>query len=86
MLELETWVSGSILTGGNILLLFFFCFHVVKPLMPILALLPMLCACENREYTSVKLALVPCNILLVLFVRAEEFCMTNMRNMQTCKV
>ena len=47
MLDLESWASGSILTGGNILSLFFFCFHVVKPLMPILALLPMLCVCEN---------------------------------------
>ena len=36
MLDLESWASGSILTGGNILLLFFG-FHVVKTLMPILA-------------------------------------------------
>ena len=35
-------------TGGNILPLDFFVF-VVKPLMPILALLPMLCICENPE-------------------------------------
>ena len=33
--------NGSILTGGNILLLDFFCIHVVKHLMPILALLPI---------------------------------------------
>ena len=32
---------GSITTGGNILPMDFFCFHVVKPLMPILALLPI---------------------------------------------
>ena len=32
---------GSILTGGNIA--GFFCFHVVKPRMPTLALLPTLC-------------------------------------------
>ena len=32
--------SGSILTGGNILSLDFFGFHVV---------LPMLCVCENPE-------------------------------------
>ena len=41
MLDLETYSSGSIPTRGNILLLDFFCFHVVKPLMPILALLPI---------------------------------------------
>ena len=32
---------GSIPTGGNILSLDFFHIHVVKPLMPILALLPI---------------------------------------------
>ena len=41
MLDLESWASGSILTGGNILLLFF-CFHVVKTLKSIMALLPTL--------------------------------------------
>ena len=29
---------------------FLFCFHVVKPLMPRLALLPMLCVCEKPAY------------------------------------
>ena len=51
MLDLESEVVkglGSIPTGGNILLLDFF--HVVKPSMPILALLPMLCICENPEF------------------------------------
>ena len=38
---------GSIPTGGNILSLDFF--HVVKPLMPILALLPILSICEIPE-------------------------------------
>ena len=33
--------SGSIPTGGSIFTRYF-CFHVVKPLMPILALLPTL--------------------------------------------
>ena len=33
--------------GGNILSLIFF--HVVKPLMPILVLLPMMCVCEKAE-------------------------------------
>ena len=33
VLNLETKVSGSILTGGNIMLLEFFCFHAVKTLM-----------------------------------------------------
>ena len=41
MLDLETYASGSIPTWGNILLLDLFCFHVVKNLMPILALLPI---------------------------------------------
>ena len=48
MLDLESWASGSILTGDNILF-HFFCFHVVKPLMLVLALLPMLCVCENPD-------------------------------------
>ena len=42
VLDLESEVMrgpGSILTGGNILSLDFF--HVIKPLMPILALLPI---------------------------------------------
>ena len=42
MLDLESEAMrgpGSIPTGGNILSLDFF--HVVKPLMPILALLPI---------------------------------------------
>ena len=39
---------GSIPTGGNILSLDFF--HIVKPKMPILALLPMLCVCENPDW------------------------------------
>ena len=43
MLDFESWASGSILAGGNILLLEFFSFHIVKTLMTILALLPFLC-------------------------------------------
>ena len=50
MLDLESWASGSISTRGNILSLDFFCFPVVKPLMAILALLPMLCICENLDW------------------------------------
>ena len=38
---------GSIITWGNMLSLDFF--HTVKPSMPILASLPMLCVCENPE-------------------------------------
>ena len=38
---------GSIPTRDNILSLDYF--HIVKPLMPILALLPMLCVCEKLE-------------------------------------
>ena len=38
---------GSIPTGGNILSLDFF--HIVKPLMPILELLPILSICEETE-------------------------------------
>ena len=46
VLDLESGVMtglGSIPTRGNIFSLDFFCFHVVKPLLPILALLPFLC-------------------------------------------
>ena len=50
MLHLESWASGSILTGANILSLDFFVFHVIKRLMPILALLPILCICENPDF------------------------------------
>ena len=50
MLELESWASGSILTGGNILLLFFFCFHIVKTLKSIMALLPFLCISKKLYY------------------------------------
>ena len=45
-LDLESEVMrdlGSIPTGGNIFHWIFFCFHVVKILLPILALLPFLC-------------------------------------------
>ena len=38
---------GSIPTRGNILSLDFF--HIVKPLMPILALLPILSICEKPD-------------------------------------
>ena len=32
---------------GNILSLELFCFHIAKPLIPTLELLPMLCVCEK---------------------------------------
>ena len=50
VLDLESEVMrgpGSIPTGGNILSLGFF--HVIKPLMPILSLLPILSICEKLE-------------------------------------
>ena len=50
VLDLESEVMrglGSIPTRGNILSLDFF--HIVKPPMPILVLLPMLCVCENTD-------------------------------------
>ena len=43
-------ISGSIPAGGNILSLDFF--HVVKSLMPILALLPILSICEKLEWVN----------------------------------
>ena len=49
MLDLESSVSGSIPTRGIILSLDFLFSHS-KPLMPILALLPMLCICENLDW------------------------------------
>ena len=45
---------GSIPTGGNILLLDFFCFRVVKPLIPIFALLPILSSLEYRNYPDLS--------------------------------
>ena len=50
MLDLESEVMrgpGSIPTGGNILSLDFL--HIVKPLMPLLVLLPTLSICEKPE-------------------------------------
>ena len=41
MLDLEAEVQWFNTYWGNILLLEFFCFHIVKPLMPKLALLPI---------------------------------------------
>ena len=38
----------------NILLLEFFCFHVVKPLMLILVLLPCLCVSEKRDRNDIR--------------------------------
>ena len=54
MLDLESEVNQRprFLTKDNTLSLDFFGFHVVKPPMPILALLPMLCACENPDSTD----------------------------------
>ena len=59
MLDLESEAMrgpGSIPTGGNILSLDFF--HVVKPLMPILALLPPTnVVCEGYVFTGVCLSM-----------------------------
>ena len=53
VLDLESEGPGSIPTGGNILSLDFF--HVVKPLMPILTLLPILSICEKLDYVKKRL-------------------------------
>ena len=48
VLDLESEATrglGSIPTGGNILSLDFF--HIIRPLMPLLALLPILSICEK---------------------------------------
>ena len=50
VLDLESEVMrgpASIPTGGNILSLYIL--HIVKPPMLILAILPMLCVCENLK-------------------------------------
>ena len=50
VLDLESEIMrglGFIPAGGNILSIGFFCFHIAKPLMPILALMPLLCVCEK---------------------------------------
>ena len=52
LLDLESEVPGSILTEDNILLLNFFCFHIVKPLMSILELLPISSSLSNTLLTS----------------------------------
>ena len=52
MLDLESEVQW-----GNILLLIFFCFHIVKPLMPTLALLPI---SFNYEKTRMLLTFLGC--------------------------
>ena len=44
---------GSILTGGNIT--GFFCFHVVKPLMLILVLLPILYVREKVDCVTLRM-------------------------------
>ena len=51
VLVMESEVPGSIPTGSNILLMDFFCFHVVKALMKILVLLPIL---SNLRNSSVR--------------------------------
>ena len=51
VLDLESEVMrgpGSIPTGGNIFH-WIFCFHVVKPLLRILALLPFLCISKKNS-------------------------------------
>ena len=45
MLDLKTWVSGSIFSGGNILLLFY-CSKASDAKIGIIA--KTLCDCENR--------------------------------------
>ena len=49
MLDLESEVNQR--GGGNILLLDFV-FYVVKPLMPLLTLLTMLCLCKKKNSNS----------------------------------
>ena len=46
-------VVSSMLSGvGNILLLNFFCFHLVKPVMPILSFLSILCVREKLLFIN----------------------------------
>ena len=46
---------GSIPTGGNFFHWIVFCFHIVKPLLPILALLPFLrIQVESVDYYYMK--------------------------------
>ena len=52
MLDLGWEVQWFNTHWGNILLLDFFCFHIVKPLMPILALLPISFNCEKPRMQS----------------------------------
>ena len=68
VLDLESEVMrglGSIPTGRNILSLDFS--HIVKPLMPILALLPMLCVCENPYWASCRTSFASSSPLHFMF-------------------
>ena len=56
--DLESEVLGSILSGGNILSLEFLLFRIVKPIMAILALLPMLCVCEKLDSKHGRIILI----------------------------
>ena len=58
MLDLRSEVQWFNTHWGNILLLEFFCFHIVKPLMPILALLPISFNYEKPRLTLKSQALL----------------------------
>ena len=52
--DLESEVPGSVLTVGNILLLDFFCFQLVKPLMPILSVSSSLWKAQKRRSKDIS--------------------------------
>ena len=67
MLDLKSVVQWFNTHWGNILLLDFFCFYKIKPLMPILALLPI-----SFNYKKPRLQQLNGLVPTVLTLRATE--------------
>ena len=69
------WVQSSLVEAFCYLI---FCFHVVKPVMSLLELLPMPCVCEKLELLIQKFMCVVGLTMLVAVV--------NILLLQACKV
>ena len=73
MLDLGSEVQWFNTHWGNILLLEIFCFHIVKPLMSILALLPISFNYEKPRIATMFSQLATYFFLLLTQVVAENF-------------
>ena len=69
MLDLESEVQWFNTHWGNILLLEFF-FHIIKPLMPILALLPI---SFNYEKPRLYDNILKVHVRIIFFTKINEF-------------